>query len=317
MSNLPEYVIDLNKPPKERWAFAPEQVVMAKGLLDYYKQDIGGAAEMADMLHAVASPVIDDENWQEYEAIATQLGVSTALILLANAYYDVVKTVLGCTTFAIDTDDGPLHGRNLDWWTDNRILNDGSGIYRYKGADAGEFISIGWPGYTGVISGMAPGRFSITMNAVLSSDPVQIKTPIPLQIRHVFERSKTFDEAVATLTDTALSCDALLLVTGTKRGEMVVIERTPNRSAVRHAEDGKIHATNNYIALDANVEGLQNEIQLTSCARYDRMGELLRNPPASVEDCMTYLSEPGVQMEITVQQMAFRPLHGHHLIEIP
>lgn len=44
-------------------------------------------------------------------------------VVCGNLYYDALKAVLvGCTAFAVDTPTGPLHARNLDWWTENDSL---------------------------------------------------------------------------------------------------------------------------------------------------------------------------------------------------
>jgi hypothetical protein len=42
---------------------------------------------------------------------------------------------------------------------------------------------VGWPGFAGGFSGLAPGRFAVTLNAVFSNDPVEVATPITFLIR--------------------------------------------------------------------------------------------------------------------------------------
>ena len=61
-----------------------------------------------------------------------------------------------------------------------------------------------------------------------------------------------------------------------------------------------------------------NELMETSCGRFDRIAELLlAKPPTNLEQCISHLRDDRVMMGITVQQMAFRPRSGEHLVRIP
>src|SRR5207237_8286843 len=140
-------------------------------------------------------------------------------------YYDALKVVLGCTAFAIHVGDVILHARNLDWWTENAALTRYTTVSRFIGGPVGEFTTIGWPGFTGAFSGIAPGRFAVTLNAVLSDEPLQTASPVVFLLRQVLEEASDFQSALRILTETPLASDPLLLLTGTRQGEMVVIER--------------------------------------------------------------------------------------------
>jgi acid ceramidase len=94
--------------------------------------------------------------------------------------------------------------------------------------------------------GVAPGRFAITLNAVLSDDPALLAEPIAFLIQHVLNSASDFTTAVTWLTETRIASDCLLLVTGINAGEMVVIERTLTRVAIRRAVNGIIAVTNDY-----------------------------------------------------------------------
>ncbi|MEO1160553.1 MAG: C45 family peptidase, partial [Pseudomonadota bacterium] len=299
-----ELIIDLSQPPQERWAFSDTQLDHARQLIDVYRKDLGQSANLAETVAQAVRPMLPAEYWGEVQSVASRAGVPADLLLLCNAYYDMVSALIGCTAFAVDTPDGPLHARNLDWWTENRLLNETSMACRFTGAPAGEFISIGWPGYLGVLSGMAPGRFAITLNAVLSEEAAQIALPVAFQIRKTFEEAETFDDAVERLSQAVIPGNCLLLVSGIGSGEMLVIERTPTRSAIRQAEAGRVIVANEYLKLDAETAPADTELQSSSCSRYDRMNILLQRPPKDIQDCIGYLRNPAVQMNITVQQMA-------------
>src|SRR5258707_8346300 len=150
------------------------------------------------------------------ESLAQQVSLPVSDIALCNFYYDALKVVLGnilgCTAFAIDTPDGVLHARNLDWWMDNQTLARYTTICNFVGGAAGNFTTIGWPGFIGAFSGIAPGRFAITLNAVLSLEPAVPATPVVLILRSVLEEAQSFDEALSILSAASLPSDSLLLL---------------------------------------------------------------------------------------------------------
>lgn len=308
-----EYLVDLRRPPKERWLFDGALTAEARQLADQYLNDLGISDDVAKMICALAKQIMPDNYWLEIEGIAEISNVPVERILVCNVYYDLVKSVLGCTAFAVDTSTGPLHARNLDWWTENGLLNDTSFACRFVGAAAGEFVTIGWPGFTGALSGMAPGRFCITLNAVLSDEPMQAALPVSFLLRSIFENAESFGEAVEMLCSEVIPCDCLLLVTGTKLGEMVVIERSPTKHAVRRANQGRIAVANDYVLLDADESSTaSSELRDTSTGRFGRISELLVQPPTQLDQCLDHLSDPAVQMSITVQQMAFHAQSGDY-----
>ena len=113
-----------------------------------------------------------------------------------------------------NSDAGVLHGRNLDWWTKSAILSRYTTTCNFVGGAAGEFTTIGWPGFIGAFSGIAPGRFAITLNAVLSLEPAVPATPVVLVLRSVLEEAQSFDEALSILSAASLPSDSLLLLHG-------------------------------------------------------------------------------------------------------
>jgi acid ceramidase len=313
-----ELTIDLRNPPGDRWHLTPAQSQQARELLASYKKDLGLLPDAAEFLCDAARELVRSDHWSEIEALSRTLQVPVSDVALSNFYYDVLKVVLGCTAFAVDTGNGILHARNLDWWTENAALARYTTVSHFVGGPAGEFTTIGWPGFMGVFSGVAPGRFAITLNAVLSLERAQPATPVVLVLRTVFEEAQTFDEALAILSSTPLPCDCLLLLSGTRSGELVVIERSPSRHAIRHSQSGFICVTNDYQKLNADPGSATSDLLATSCNRFHRAESLIRSErPCDPEVCFSHLSDPKVRMNITVQQMAFRAASGEYWIRLP
>lgn len=307
---IPDLTIDLRLSPTQRWHLSAEQRAQARDLLDIYSRDAGLNNEAIALVAQTIRPFLAADHLQEIEGLAQQLEVPTEAVIVGNAYYDLVKTALACSAFAIDAPGGPLHARNLDWWTQNDLLSTSTLVSCFTGAPAGDFISIGWPGFAGMLSGLAPGRFAVTLNAVLSDEPQQLAMPVGLLMRQVFEEARNFDEAVERLSTAPLSCDCLLLVSGVRPGQMLVIERTPTRHAIRRAENGFVHVTNDYRLIDPDTSDSLSELQTTSCGRFERLADRLSSGPDSPDACLELLSDPGVIMSITVQQMVFQAATG-------
>ncbi len=95
------------------------------------------------------SPYVED-----IAGVAEVLGVPGAWTLHA-AY------LFGCTALADEDADGPRLRRTLDWPFPG--LGALAAIARQRG-HAGEFFNVTWPGFVGVLTAMAPGRFAAAIN---------------------------------------------------------------------------------------------------------------------------------------------------------
>ncbi len=136
-------------------------------------------------------------------------------------------------------------------------------------------------------------------------------------IRRVLDEASTFAEALDALRDAPITSDALLLLTGTRPGEMAVIERTPTRSAVRGPSEGFIEVTNDYRRIDVTTT-VHGALGASSCRRSQRLGTLLAfEPPSSTDDAFRLLSDAGVKMGITVQHMVLHARSGRCDVRLP
>lgn len=181
-------------------------------------------------LRRSASPLVG-----EIEAIARTMG-RPGIWLLHGAY------AFGCTALADESADGPVLRRTLDWPFPGlgRLVE----VTRQRG-EAGEFLNVTWPGFAGVLTAVAPGRFAASINQA----PMRRRTtagwllwldyvlnalaaffssgrpPPEHSLRVAFETCATFDEACRFLETTPVARPVLFLVTGCAPGERVLIER--------------------------------------------------------------------------------------------
>ena len=124
-------------------------------------------------------------------------------------------------------------------------------------------------------------------------------------LRDILNTANSFEEAKQKLEQTTIASDCLILLSGTKTNEMVVIERTPTRYATRTTENKYITVTNDYKKLENNTKK-ESVLQSTSCGRFNRTQELLKKEiPTSPDKCFDILKDKNVMMGITVQQMVF------------
>jgi len=297
--------VNLDLPPRARWGFLIDYKDEIDELISCYLNDFQGAEYLFEEIRELKHKVIQNDYLEEIACIAAISKFSDDQVLLANLYYDILKFYFGCTAFALETNQGMLHARNLDWWTENNILSKFSKIFDFQRNGQTVFKTVGWVGFVGALSGVKPNHFSISLNAVSSSDLPQVATPISFLLRDVLDGAGTYADAQLILEQTSIASDCLLLLAGTQKGEKLVIERTPKRSATRVSNSDFIIVTNDYKLLENNETGT-SELQATSCRRYDRAEQLLaESAPKDMQGCLSVLKDDRIVMAITVQQMVF------------
>lgn len=242
------------------------------------------------------------------------LGRTWQEILLANCAYDAAVRIFMCSSIAIETESGPVLARNMDWWPEFHLAR-GSVMLRHQVNGKPAFQIAGWIGGIGAVSGISANGFALAMNAVLSQDPVTLSGyPVMLFLRSVLEDAKSYEHALELICHTELASPCLVMLVGTENSERVVIERTPSRFAVRQGVPGDaLVVTNDYRVMD--VEGTAgvaggHGLYSTACGRYDTLARLCESQivdSGSDEAFLYVLSDSGVRMGITAQQMVFRP----------
>ena len=174
----------------------------------------------------------------EIAQIAATLGFP-GVWLLNNSYQ------WGCTALAREEDGVPWLARTLDWPFPG--LGRHTDVVRISGS-AGEYFSVTWPGYAGVLTAMAPCRFAACINQApmwrrtrhpwlrfydLAANAlhtwVNVRHMPPDQLlRQVFERCETYAAAKSVLQETPVARPVIYTLIGCAPGERCVIERTEN-----------------------------------------------------------------------------------------
>jgi hypothetical protein len=199
---------------------------------------------------------------EEVRAIAGMLGFSG--IWFMNHSYQWF-----CTALARDEGDAPWLARTLDWPF--------PGLGRYveiahmRGL-AGDFHNVTWPGYVGVLTAMAPGRFAAAINqaplrrhtasrwlrpydlmANSANTLFRVRAIPPDQLlRQVFETAPDYARARQLLETTPVARPVIYTLAGCRSGERCVIERTEDAFNTRLDEHG---SANDWLNSSAQWEG--------------------------------------------------------------
>lgn len=185
---------------------------------------------------------------EEVQKIADETGIENLHLL--NLRYE-----WGCTTAVIggeQQDEGPVMYRSMDWPPDgmgNKVI-----LARHE-TEQGAYWNIAYPGYVGVVQGVAPGRFAVAINQApipykglsrfgdRSLDMVRMWQSDDVQptilLRQVFEQCANYKQAVDMLASKPLCISAIFSVTGIDKNEQCIIERQ-RTDAVVHEGTGCI-----------------------------------------------------------------------------
>lgn len=272
--------------------------------------------------HSLLGGAYDDE----ISAIAAALEVNERDVLLANLAYDLSNNV-GCSTFAAPAQRGMVHARNLDWPFPGKLLRTHTAVFRTAGVPLGDYAMVGWPGMFGALTGMAPGRFSVTVNYVVHRDESNPKSaldralrgywPVSWLVRRALEECRDFKSAVRLLSNEAALSSVLFTVVGTRKGEAVVIERGPDDYVHRSMEGGRLRTTNHYVT-EPN-EDLNGDLsESDSPERFERLGELLSGTSSwTGKAALGALSDDVLASDITQHQVVMFPSTGEMLVSVP
>ncbi len=157
-----------------------------------------------------------------------------------------------CTALAREEQGVPWLARTLDWPFPG--LGRHVEVARMRGP-AGVFDNVTWPGYVGVLTASAPGRFAAAINQAplwrrtrhpwlrpldlvlnaLHTWRIRFIPPDHL-LREVFETCTSFAEARRRLETTPIARPVIYTLVGCKADERCVIERT-EQSFVTHERD--------------------------------------------------------------------------------
>ncbi len=177
----------------------------------------------------------------EIDAIARELG-------RPGAYFLSVNYEWGCTTSVRPAPDGrgAQLVRVLDWRTPGL----GAHVVAADVAGpSGRFVSLTWPGYTGVLQALAPGRFAAALNQAPMPRAGGGLYPIDWfankvrvwslthdtashLLRQVFEEAPDYETARRMLIEVPIASPAIFALAGLEPSQTVIVERRETEARV-------------------------------------------------------------------------------------
>lgn len=187
----------------------------------------------------------------EMNAIAKASGAGTDVLTISNTFFDLKSTFL-CSALMVEpprnATGGVLFGRNLDY-PSLGYIHEYTLVTVYRPTGKHAFVSVGFPGLVGVVSGMNDAGLSVAVLEVYDAkkgephfDPKGV--PYALCNRRLLEECTTIAEAKKLLE--SMPRTSLLNLAVADRTGTAVFEVTPRRVAMRSAENGVCTCTNHF-----------------------------------------------------------------------
>jgi isopenicillin-N N-acyltransferase-like protein len=290
--------------------------VKAAPRLAHYPKDLVhffGAGGTWPVLLGVAKqflPNFPPEYRRELDAIiAHSDGIDPDLIIAGNTFFDV-KKFIACSSLMVEPSRSAtgrtLLGRNLDFPTLG-YLQDYSLVSVVRPAGKRAFVSIGFPGMVGVLSGMNDAGLCLVVHEVYAArDGASVLDtkgiPYALCFRKVLEECTTVAEAQDLLKKLPRTTHLNLGIADPKT--VGVLEITAKNVIFRPAEDGFCCCTNHFLSRELTMP-VHHNVYLT----VDRL-KVVRARQAKaklgVADLAAALHEANLGMH-TLQTMIFEP----------
>jgi isopenicillin-N N-acyltransferase-like protein len=162
---------------------------------------------------------------EEMRGIADGAGVPYERILLLNTFADATlgRSPRLCSALAVQTREGLLVARNLDW-EDHDVAHRSGVVFVLEGDGEQAVMSVGWPGMVGVVTGMNRAGLVITLNLASAGDLVGDATPSLLRLRSALDTATSIDAAVSALGREPRTMGMNLLVASGREDRAVVLE---------------------------------------------------------------------------------------------
>lgn len=333
-----EHVIDLSLPASKRWAEVIDtEKEAARVLFTEAKKEYQGVPEILLEGFGWLYQQYDGPFQAEFQTWAKALGLSFGEMVSVNCGYELdhlenrwsipdlfQKIIVGCTTGICEiAGQGMVHLRSLDW--DINEMGKATRLFRFK-SKSHEFISVGFPGFLGVLSGMVPGEYSAMINWAPPSDMPDFHYGPSFLLRKTLEECTTYEQARHRLSHVKLSTSVFYTLCGKETGQACVIERSADSFKIRSLDNGLEAQSNNYVSTDQQDRNAllhtaykADPLIKTTEERRDTMlkqlQEVKKKQAADLGELLQALNPAPLTNEETIQRMVFCPAKGEMQVE--
>ncbi|MGB1013495.1 MAG: C45 family autoproteolytic acyltransferase/hydrolase [Nannocystaceae bacterium] len=159
------------------------------------------------------------------------------------------------------------------------------------------FVSVGWPGMTGVTTGINARGILVALNTTRTDDAGDEGLPVSLVLRRVLEEADTLDSAIEILEGPDVRTSAAVLIADGMARRSAIVEMAPrakeeNRQ-VRGEKDSSVWSTNHLVrdAFERDAENDRLRRSTSSGYRYERLGELIAAEPVTPDRAVEILRD--------------------------
>jgi len=256
------------------------------------------------------------EYMRELKGLAVAANVDVKDLLLGNLLYDFSAGLkvsgVACTGFVHGGPKSPLIARAMDWNIPEGI-GEWSTVLRYQGGNSGEeyeILTVGFPGFNGIISGISSEGVAITVNQ-RTPDEKRLNvpnwaTPTLWRVREVLENSSNYATAYDMITEEVMASPAFFLMCGRESGESCLVMSDGVNQEHVDVSEGETQAISNHVSGGRLPDGDFDDA--TSEERFDAMyirAEAMST--ANIDSAKRALGEWPVECDRTVQQMVLCP----------
>lgn len=232
--------------------------------------------------------------------------------------------LVGCSSFATwgsqSADSTLLIGRNFDFYVGDAFAE--NKLVTFCHPDKGHnFVSIGWPGMIGVLSGMNEAGLTVTINAAKSAMPTSSATPISILTREILQYASNIEEALAIAQKRKTFVSESILIGSAKDGRAAIIEKSPEKTVLFSGkEKDRIICTNHYQSEEFSKDerNMENIRTSDSPYRFARLEELLdeNQPMNPVKAASVLRNRKGLQNADLglANEMAINQFIAHHSV---
>jgi hypothetical protein len=323
-ANVPAFVINLDHPEPQRWSevIAHDKTFAAR-IIEEAGKEFDRVPQLVRWIFGRLYQRFGGLYQGEIASWAEALGVSVGTVTILNCAYELshvrASQIFGCTAGIRWVEGlGLIHVRNLDWPL--ATMGSATRLFRFRRGSRA-FVSVSVPGQVGVLSGMLPHAYSVTINWAPPTARPSFDFGPTFLLRDTLETCDTFDAAVRALTQTRMSTSVFFTVCGTEKEQACVIERTQTEAVVRPLTGPVLVQANHHVAaeflrnnaeLREVVEGEEEFSLEGSGSRADVLTRELTaiQPSCLLDGAAAVLDIPTVLNKFTCQQMAFCPRSG-------
>ncbi|XP_072519185.1 N-acylsphingosine amidohydrolase (acid ceramidase) 1a [Salminus brasiliensis] len=251
--NVTWYTVNLDLPPTERWTHVVKEKKAELVAMIQSIKDLAGDFFHGKLIHIVDKelPLIVDTLpspfREEIKGIAAVSDVPLGEVVLFNIFYEIFTV---CTSVVVEDLKGNIyHARNLDFglfmgwdrknqtWTLTEKLKPLVVNVDFRRKSRTVFKSTSFAGYVGILTGIRPKEFTLTMNERFNIDGGYIGILewilgkrdgmwMSFLTRRVLENATSYDDAKDQLALTKLLAPAYFILGGNQTGQGCVITRS-------------------------------------------------------------------------------------------